>query len=248
MARTRSKKQSEVKRAIETIREFILEGKLRDIQKFPSESKLAEDLGMSRLTVREALIVLENEGYITRRQGSSTVVTTFARKLTGKIDKAGELGSLITDTGHKLKVDNISWSWETSTKEQAEALNISEGEELLVVKKRFLADTTPAAYCVNRIPRSYLEGVEFSVQDLAEHIFTFIEEQCDLNFSHDFMEVVPSITDENLSDVLDLEYHTPLLRFDITKHTIQGDAIMYNTDYYVHDLIKFTASRTISHS
>lgn len=243
----KGKKRTEVNRSIESIREYIIKGELDEREKFPSEAVLAERLGVSRLTVREALTVLENEGYIARRQGSSTIVTSFARKLTGKIDKAGDLGSLMTGSGLKLKVDDINWSWEPSTTEQAEALNITPGEELLVVRKRFSAGETPAAYCVNRIPRTFMEKIDFSVQDLAEQIFSFVEAECDVQFSHDFMEVIPSITDEKLSEVLQLDMNTPLLRFDISKLTIEGDPVMFNTDYYVHDLIKFTAGRTISH-
>lgn len=244
----KGQKQTEVNKAIAFLRDYILEGKMQDMRKFPSEAQLAEKLGMSRLTVREALTVLENEGFIARRQGSSTVVTTFARKLAGKIDRAGELGNFITDSGHKLKVDNISYSWESCTKDQAAVLDISPEDELLVVKKRFLADTTPAAYCINRIPKEYLHDVEFSVTDLDENIFSFIEKNCNVSFSHDFMEIHPSTVDERLSGILKLEQNTPLLRFDITKHTIKGKPIMFNTDYYVHDLIKFTAVRTISYS
>lgn len=242
----KEKRKTEVIRAIESIREYIIKGELDETAKFPSEAVLAERLSVSRLTVREALTVLENDGYIARRQGSRTIVTSFARKLTGEIDKAGDLGSLMTGSGHKLKVDDINWSWESSTKEQAEVLNISPGDDLLVVRKRFLAGEKPAAYCVNRIPRTYMKQVDFSVQDLAEHIFSFIETECGLHFSHDFMEIIPSITDEKLSEMLQLDLNTPLLRFDITKLTIKGDPIMLNTDFYVHDLIKFTAGRTIS--
>lgn len=241
-------KQTAVKQAIEFLRHYILKINEQEIQKLPSEAQLASELGVSRLTVREALTVLENEGYITRSQGSSTVVTTFARKLTGKIDCVGELGNFIKGCGYKAKVDNIFYTWEPCTEEQAEYLNINPGDELLVLEKRFLADSTPAAYCINRIPRAYLDRETFEEDELGEHIFSFIERTCNVKFSHDFMQLVPSIVDEKIGEILNLKKNTPLLRFDITKYTDDGQPIMFNSEYYVHDLIKFTACRTISYN
>ncbi len=238
-------KQTAVQHAIKNLRKFILH--LNEEDKLPSEAKLASELGVSRLTVREALTVLEIEGYITKNQGSSTMVTTFARKLTGQIDRSGELGRFITESGYQVKVDCITYSWEPCTAEQGIALDISPGEELLVVEKRFLADSMPAAYCINRIPGRYMDQVEFSEENLDENIFTFLEENCDLTFSHDFMEIIPSMTDGKLSEFLDLKVNTPLLRFDITKYNLDGQPVMYNTEFYVHDLIKFTAARTTSY-
>lgn len=239
-------KQTAVKQSIEFLRQYIVNSNERELNKLPSEAQLASELGVSRLTVREALTVLENEGFITRSQGSSSIVTTFARKLTGKIDYAGELGNFITDCGYEAKVDNIKYSWEKCNKEEAEYLNITHGDEILVVKKRFLADSNPAVYCINRIPKVYLDRDTFTEVDLGNHIFSFIENYCNFRFSHDFMELVPSIANEEIKEILKLEKNTPLLRLDITKYTNKGVPVMYNTEYYVHDLIKFTACRTIN--
>ncbi|WP_121610711.1 GntR family transcriptional regulator [Mesobacillus foraminis] len=240
-------KQTAVKQAIEYLRKFILESNEPGQSKLPSEAQLAAELGISRLTVREALTVLENEGFITRSQGSSSTITTFARKLTEKIDHAGELKKFIKDCGYEVLVDKVSYSWEKSNQEQAEALKIEPGEDLLIVKKRFCADTNPAVYCINRIPRVFVNKKTFTDEEIGENIFSFVEENNNFYFSHDLMELVPSVANGQIAQMLNLEVNTPLLRIDITKYTDKGIPVMYNTEYYVHDLIKFTASRTITH-
>lgn len=240
-------KQTAVKQAIEYLRRYILETNDSEQNKLPSETHLATELGISRLTVREALTVLENEGFITRSQGSSSTITTFARKLTEKIDHAGELKKFIQDCGYEVLIDQISHSWKKSNKDQAETLKIKTGDELLVVKKRFCADTNPAVYCINRVPKIFVNKNTFSDYELGEGIFSFIEESNNFFFSHDLMEIVPNLASKEICKMLHLEENTPLLRLDITKYTDKGIPIMYNTEYYVHDLIKFTASRTITH-
>ncbi len=240
-------KQTAVKQAIEYLKRYILESNHPEQNKLPSEAHLAAELGISRLTVREALTVLENEGFITRSQGSSSTITTFARKLTEKIDHAGELKKFIKDCGYEVMIDNITYSWEKSTKEQAEKLNINPGDELLIVKKRFCADNKPAVYCINRIPRSYMNKTTFTDKELGEDIFAVAEENNNFYFRNDLMELVPSVATAEIAEMLHLEKNTPLLRLDITKYTEKGIPVMINTEYYVHELIKFTASRTITH-
>ncbi len=55
------------------IKEMIVQGDFAD-GRIPPEMELAEALGVSRTTVRDALSRLEMEGTISRRQGAGTFV------------------------------------------------------------------------------------------------------------------------------------------------------------------------------
>lgn len=59
----------------EQIRALVESGELTAGDRLPAERELAERLGVSRPTVREALIALEIEGYIQIRMGSGVYVT-----------------------------------------------------------------------------------------------------------------------------------------------------------------------------
>lgn len=58
----------------ERLKEEIAKGVYRGGEKIPGENELAEQYGMSRQTVRQALSMLEQELLIERRQGSGTYV------------------------------------------------------------------------------------------------------------------------------------------------------------------------------
>ncbi|SDY74106.1 GntR family transcriptional regulator [Proteiniborus ethanoligenes] len=238
-------KQTAVQQALDYLRNYILTTKNYEITKLPSEAQLASKMGISRLTVREALIVLENEGLITRSQGSSTMITTFARKLSEGIDYAGELGRFIDESGYESTVDIISYAWESCNEEDAEKLDIELGDQVLMVKKKFLANGKPAAYCINRVPKIFLDNNKIKEEDLGKSMFDFVEEACNCQFSHDFMEIIPSLVTKEIKDILGLEENTPILRVDVIKYTVEGCPVMYNTEYYVDNLIRFTACRTM---
>ena len=57
---------------MEALKEQILSGTIKPGQKLPSENELTREYALSRHTVRKALALLENEGYITARHGKGT--------------------------------------------------------------------------------------------------------------------------------------------------------------------------------
>jgi len=56
----------------------ISDGRYTPGQKLPSERELADELGVSRPTIRDAMIALEFQGLVEARQGSGVYVTTVA--------------------------------------------------------------------------------------------------------------------------------------------------------------------------
>lgn len=59
------------------IESMIVDGILKEGRKLPSERELAEDMGVSRPKIREALQQLESNGLVTVRHGEGTFVSTL---------------------------------------------------------------------------------------------------------------------------------------------------------------------------
>ena len=65
----------------ELIKERILQGEYRPGQLIPSERELCMQYGISRMTARQAIGELQNEGYLYKLQGKGTFVSS------GKIEQ-----------------------------------------------------------------------------------------------------------------------------------------------------------------
>jgi DNA-binding FadR family transcriptional regulator len=65
---------------VEHLRRAIHLGQYGPGDKFPPERQLAEQLGVSRLTLRGAIRVLEGEGYVETRRGSTGGVTVLGSR------------------------------------------------------------------------------------------------------------------------------------------------------------------------
>ena len=66
-----------------TLRERIIAGQYLAGEKIPTEPQLCEEFGMSRITVRQAVTILENEGMVQRQQGRGTFVLDLNRQSLG---------------------------------------------------------------------------------------------------------------------------------------------------------------------
>lgn len=107
----------------------------------PSERQLAEELGVSRSTVRKALTLLAQEGLVERRPRSGTFPTprlTFQSRLRGFSEEMRALGH--TPTTQVLSQENAP-----STPEEAFRLALAPGERVWRLKRLRLADGIPVA-------------------------------------------------------------------------------------------------------
>ena len=73
------------------VRALIAAGEFQPGSRLPAERELAKRFGVSRPTLREALIALEVEGYVDVRPGSGIVVTTQKGTAPGGSDEEGPL-------------------------------------------------------------------------------------------------------------------------------------------------------------
>ncbi|HZK84761.1 MAG TPA: GntR family transcriptional regulator [Desulfosporosinus sp.] len=241
------RKSTAVLDALEIMRDYISSIVKDGNFHLPSEEDFATQLGISRLTVREALTVLEREGLIARFQGRGTIINQFAARQVTRIDFAREISKFIAEAGYASSVDQVTQTWRLSTKDESSKLCLHENEELLVVEKRFLADGNPAAFCIDRIPRKLFRKGNFAEKELYQAIFPFVEEHCQCRLTHDVIELVPCIVDEKLSQLFNLKLGTPLLRIDTVEYSLEGHPIMYNTEFYVDQFCRFTLCRSVAY-
>lgn len=91
------------------LRKRILSGKLKPDQVLPPEKELGQEFGVSRITVRQALLSLESDNLIRREQGRGTFVSfrndrNLQFRLYGTVDDLFQLGEKTTLKLHSKKL------------------------------------------------------------------------------------------------------------------------------------------------
>jgi GntR family transcriptional regulator len=132
--------------------EKVLQGAARDGQPMPGEPTLVSALSASRPAVREALIRLEERGYLRRRQGASTVVNRSALDIPARFDEQMEQSELIAAMGRTPRVEVVSHAVRTVTPAEAEAYDVPAGATALTTTKIWYADEVPVMLATDTVP------------------------------------------------------------------------------------------------
>ena len=134
----RAARVSVTSEAIEQVKEMILSGELQPGAKLPRESELAERLGVSRSSLREAVRALSALNVIEVRQGDGTYVTSLTPEVLLEVIGFGI--DLVTDPS-LLEVFEVRRFLETAATAAA-AISITD-DELASLRE-----------CMNRMARS----------------------------------------------------------------------------------------------
>ncbi len=135
------------------LRELIDDGVLRASEAIPPERDLAAELGVSRITVRKAVRGLVEEGRLMQRQGAGTFVVPRVEQPLSRLTSFSED---MTARGMALSVRWLERAVGVATPEEAVALNLSPGAEVVRFFRLRIADGEPMALERATVPRAVL--------------------------------------------------------------------------------------------
>jgi GntR family transcriptional regulator len=131
------------------LRDAITENRLAADDALPPERDLAEEFGVSRITVRKALDALVGEGLLTRRQGAGTFVAARVEKSFSKLSSFTE--DMIS-RGRRPESVWLSRSVGAVTPEESLTLGLSPGAQVYRFNRIRYADGAPMALEYSTVP------------------------------------------------------------------------------------------------
>lgn len=151
----------------EQLRAAIDRGALVAGDKLPSEAELIEHYGVARMTVRQAVQELRNEGRVVAEHGRGTFVRQpvqvrrLASERFARRHREAGLAAFSVEaqkTGFTPNVDQMEISTGPATAEIRDRLRLADGEEVVVRSRRYLADGQPVETAVSYLPASVAAG------------------------------------------------------------------------------------------
>lgn len=219
----------------EVIYNKIINGEYKTGEKLPSEDKLAEEFGVSRMTVCKALAELVNNEYLTRIQGSGTYVSKI-RKEGSQLDIVGFNDSM-NKKGFKVNTKVFLKQLEVPSKEIVKRLNIPFTQKVIHLKRLRLVNNEPIVvqdtYLNAKLCEELLE-VDFENNALYESIRNI----CGRNIirSKDIIEAIAA--DAETSELLEVKVGFPVLLTQRIAYVDNNVPIeltysLYRSDQYV---------------
>jgi GntR family transcriptional regulator len=227
-------------RAKEALLDAIRDGGFPD-GALPSEERLAQQLGVSRTTVREALRSLEELGVITRHRGVGTRVNEHVLRVTA-LNRAAGFVELIREAG---AVPAIAWTRvrrEPAAEDVAYRLDLETGRDVLLIERLLLGDGRPLLHLVEHVSREELTR-EVAADDVPDSIFDFGDRYCRVPIDHTIVEISPVLADATVAAHLDADAGAPLLRLLETHFAADGRPLAFSVIHTLDRLLRLSVVR-----
>ncbi|MGZ3142406.1 GntR family transcriptional regulator [Lentzea chajnantorensis] len=141
------------------LRQRIDSGELAPGSRVPGENDLMSRYDVERPTARQALEVLKNEGLIVARRGSGTFVREFKpiRRVSPNRLRAGQ-SIWDADLGSRPRTENVTVDVEQPSSKVAEALDLGDGDRVVVRRRRYVVEDKPVQLATSYFPESLVAG------------------------------------------------------------------------------------------
>lgn len=207
----------------------------------PSEVDLAKAYGVSRPTVRQALRILANEGYLDRRRRRGTVVADpnayehregavpdFEQVAHGGVRSFEDE---ISDSGKVVRTVPVVVKRESASAEVAKGLGLVEGSEVYKLVRLRYVDEVPNVFMENYVPcdlfPTFIDNVDFARQSLYGRMRA-LGHPVKLVRRH--VDVIAA--DSSIAMLLDVSIGDPLFLFHTRGQDVEGKIVEYSVSTY----------------
>lgn len=219
--------------------------------RLPSEIELAQRLGISRPTLREALQQLEKEGAIVRKQGVGTFVAAPQPVIEAGLEVLESIDRMAERRGLRTSMSEVHVEERTAVPAELVQFDRAGPLPVTVVTRVIVADGERVAHLTDVVPQTYLRqadlagltpagepGFHGSVLDL------FLARGWPA-LSHSRTELIAEAAGADLARALHVARGAPLLRLEARLYAPDNEVVDYSTSFFAPGYFRFHVVRRI---
>lgn len=221
---------------------LITSGRLRPEDKLPAEVEMASALGVSRMTLRQALATLEHKGLLVRRRGRFG--GSFVAEPRIEVDLSGLPGfteqmrrAHVRAGARVLRAETVP-----ATAEVRRALRLRRGAEVHVVVRVRSANRSPLALEESHFPADLFP--ELLSHRLTGSVYALLRRSGCSPYSA-LEELEPVTATEEQAALLRIERDHPLLRIIRTAFAEDGRPVEHAYDHFRADRARITLRTSV---
>jgi len=161
----------------------------------PPEPELQKIYGVSRTTVRKAVEMLSQQGFVSIRQGKGTQVLDF--KTTQKLGFVTSFSETLREQGYTVTQADVRVGLVPAQRRVATDLGIAEGDMLVRIERVTQANGAPVALMTNYLLPELVPGIEDRIEGM-NSLYSFLESEFDvmIESATDFITARQTTADE----------------------------------------------------
>lgn len=189
------------------MKQLIENGEWKPGDKIPSENELCDKFEVSRMTIRQAINNLVEQGYLSRKRGIGTFVQLpkVEQKLQGMTGFTEDMLS----RGMKPSSELLSFRLVLATAKIAKRLKIQEGDSVYEVRRIRLADEEPIAFEMTYLSPTLVKDINEEI--LQQSLYEHLEKRLGLKLVRATQAIEASIATEEEAGHLHIPKKAPVL-------------------------------------
>ncbi|MFD1419182.1 GntR family transcriptional regulator [Companilactobacillus keshanensis] len=221
------------------IRKEIELGKWTVGERIPSERQLAEDFSVSRMTLRQAIQTLVDEGILQRQVGSGTYVASS--KVQEKMSGTTSFTEITEGQGKKPSSKTVSYHTADPSMSEIEKLKLSDDEQVLRMERIRYADKQPICFEVTTIPIKIVDNL--GKDDITSSLYKALEDKAGLKLGSASQTVSAMLASEKIATLLNVKRGSAILRLRQITTLDDGTPFEYVRSQYAGDRFEFYLER-----
>ena len=238
-------------RVTDYLRKMIMDGELPPETQLPNEPDLSASLNISRSTIRSALAILEQGGFIQRRWGVGTFVSKNPPTYNNLSLNSG-VTQLIRSSGEEPGCTELLMTTRPASERVSAQLSIELGTPTLVIERVRLANDQRVVFSVDFLPLSlfHLPDGDFPLDDFEQHIheqqsvYGFLRQRLSLEIHHGIAWIRPLSAEQYIADKLQIQVGSNILHLEQVDYGVDGEPVALSDEYYVADAFRFYIYRS----
>jgi GntR family transcriptional regulator len=220
----------------ELLRGRILDGTYPPHAQLPSESEMIAAFGVSRITVRQALGDLENEGMIFRLHGKGAFVSK--PKAFQDLGRLQGFGEAMRQMGYETFSRVLGVQDVVPSTQVREHLGLGKRARVTELRRVRYLNREPISVDVSYLPTTI--GHRLVREDLATRdVFVILENDYGLALGHADLQIGAVQADETLAEQLQVNADSPILFIERLTHGVDGKPIDYEHLFYRADAFQY---------
>ncbi|HEV2656765.1 MAG TPA: GntR family transcriptional regulator [Ktedonobacteraceae bacterium] len=213
----------------EIMREHVRSGEWKPNDLIPSERELSEQYGISRMTTRQAITDLVNEGLFYREQGKGTFVSN--RKITQQLLHLTSFTEDIRARGQRPSAKVLTTEMCAADEEIAEKLRIEVGAPTFCLRRLRLADGQPLA--IERSQISFKGCERLLEEDLEQQsLYRVLEAKFGLTLMEADQELEAGLANREEAQLLKVAVNSAVLYIRRITYTERNQPLEYASSVY----------------
>jgi GntR family transcriptional regulator len=217
------------------IKEKIKKGELNHGDMIHSENELKDMYSVSRMTVRQALNNLVNEGYLYRHKGKGTFVNNIKieKKMQGLIGFTEEMRRM----NKKVRSKIITFDSIKADDEVASKLFLETGEEIYFIERIRYGDDIPVLFEQLHIPKRIFKDIDQKIMESS--FYGYIANTLNIKISHCVQTMEAKAASTRIAEMLEIQKGAPILYMTRNTFLDRGFPFEYVKAYYRADQYRF---------